>query len=46
MSDDVTLHVMFGAYESIADVSNSSSEDDFYCLIAHTVHGDTCPDTV
>ena len=34
MSDDVTLNVMFGAYESTANVSNSSSEDDFHCLIA------------
>ena len=34
MSDDAILNVMFGAFDMVADILNTNSEENFYSLIA------------
>ena len=36
-SDEVTLNIMLGDYESMADSANSSTEGHFYCLVANYI---------
>ena len=35
--DEVTLNIMLGDYESMADSANSSTEEDFYCIVANYI---------
>ena len=34
MNDDTILNVMFGAFDMVADILNTNSEEDIYSLIA------------
>ena len=35
--DEVTLNIMLGDYGSMADSANSSTEEDFYCLVTNYI---------